>query len=113
MVKIMKNKYVEIFVAVLLFLPLSITVISDFSAPLMIILPIITLVTYVLLYRYIFKDNFTFAVLTVGTFNILGNVRGVALNQYPNLNISIVIGVLINIGLVIYTYRILGKKFSL
>jgi len=113
MVKIMKNKYVEIFVAVLLFLPLSITAISDFSAPLMIIMPIITLVTYVLLYKYIFKDNFTFAVLTVGTFNILGNVRGVALNQYPNLNISTVIGVLINIGLVIYTYRMLGKKFSL
>jgi hypothetical protein len=112
-VKNIKNKYIEVALTFLLFLPIS--VVGSFNnlySPIAVISPLITCVVYVFLYRYLYKHDIVLITLTIGTLNIMESFRGIALNQYPTLRFSIVISILITMCLTIYIYKALRRNFG-
>lgn len=63
-------------------------------------------VIYIMLYKYFFQYNFALGAVFIGIMYILSNIKGIVLNQYPTLNVSVGFSLIILSFLVIYTYKI-------
>lgn len=82
-----------------------------FSSPAMLVFSLLYRVIYIMLYKYFFQYNFALGAVFIGIMYILSNIKGIVLNQYPTLNISVGFSLIILSFLVIYTYKILKKEF--
>ncbi|NMM62748.1 hypothetical protein HBE96_08570 [Clostridium sp. P21] len=110
-VKNAKSKYTKIALAILLMVPYGI--VSSFSSPsiIMLIFSLLGGVIYILLYKYLFQYDVALTAVFIGLGYILGNIKGIALNQYPTLNVSVVLSLIVTSFLIVYTYKLLEKEF--
>jgi hypothetical protein len=110
-IKNVKNRYAKVGLTILLMAPFG--VVNSFSSlsVVMLIFSLLGGVIYILLYKYFFQYDIALTAIPIGVMYILGNIKGIVLNQYPTLNVSVGVSLVITSFLVIYTYKLLGKEF--
>ncbi|WPC39240.1 hypothetical protein [Clostridium sp. JS66] len=110
-VKNLKNRCSKIALGILLIVPYGIASSFSSSSPAMLVFSLLCGVIYILLYKYFFQYNAALSAVFIGIMYILSNVKGIVLNQYPTLNVSVGLSLIITSFLIIYTYNILEKEF--
>ncbi|WP_242859858.1 hypothetical protein [Clostridium drakei] len=110
-VKNSKNKYSRTTLIILLLVPYGIASSFTFSSPVMLVFSLLYGVIYIMLYKYFFQYNFSLSAIFIGIMYILSNIKGIILNQYPTLNLSVGLSLVIVSFLIVYTYKILEKEF--
>ncbi len=110
-IKNVKNKHAKVVLTILLMAPFGIASSFGSLSVVMLMFSLLGGVIYILLYKYFFQHDIALAAIPIGVMYILGNIKGIVLNQYPTLNVSIGVSLVITSFLVIYTYKLLGKEF--
>lgn len=110
-IKNAKNRRSRIALMILLIVPYGVASSFTSSSSAMLVFSLLCGVIYISLYKYFFQHNAALGAVFIGVMYILSSIKGIVLNQYPTLNVSVGLSLIITSFLIAYTYRILEKEF--